>query len=180
VGACGGVPSRLLETFWYYMSNSNVTWRCCVLSRPPRASNVDLGSLLVDPLGGHLVVHPRGFARWRFGRSPHLTDLPDGGLIVRHASQTRWQGLVRLPRLLDLLGGDLVIRPASQTHSVGTLVGKWARERFMGLALGTFMGLLLDTLFLCSQQTRSTETWSFASPHGLAKHKNNHPTRIFQ
>jgi hypothetical protein len=35
---------------------------------------------------------------------------------------TRW-GLDRSPRLTDLLDGDLV--------------GKWARERFMGLALGT-------------------------------------------
>jgi hypothetical protein len=70
--------------------------------------------------------------------------------------------------LVDLLGEDLVVRPASQTCSArhwsvapprklarwgfgrsprptdllsGDLVGKWARVRFMGLALGTpFLG----------------------------------------
>jgi hypothetical protein len=37
------------------MYGSDVAWRCCVLSRSPRAGDGGLCSLLVDPLGGHLL-----------------------------------------------------------------------------------------------------------------------------
>jgi hypothetical protein len=131
VGAFGDVPSRLSETFWYCMYHSNVAWRCCVLSQSSWASSVGLDSLLMDPLGGHLVVHPASRALsmgTRSFASPHRL--------------ARWG--------LGLLNGDLVIRPASQTCSCGSLgvhlasqtcscrglIVKWV-ERFLGLTLGT-------------------------------------------
>ena len=71
---------------------------------------------LVDSLGGGLVDHLADLLARGLGQSPHLTDLLDWGLVVR---------------LVDSLGEDLV--------------SKCARQRFMDLALGTFMGLALGT-----------------------------------
>jgi hypothetical protein len=142
MGACGGVLSCPPKTFWYCMYGSDVAWRCCILSRLLWASSVGLGSLLVDPLGGHLIILP---ASWTllpgFGRLPRLMDLLGRGLVIHPTPRLARCGLGpspriyrivrrghgRSPRLIDLLGGDLV--------------SKCARERFMGLALGTpFLG----------------------------------------
>jgi hypothetical protein len=84
VGACGGVPWYLLETFLvlYVWSRRGLVMLC-------------------------LVTTVVGQQRWL------------GSLPCRSARR----GLGRSPRVADLLDRDLV--------------GKWARERFMGLALGT-------------------------------------------
>jgi hypothetical protein len=75
-----------------------------------------------------------------------------------------WWGLGRSPHLADLLGEDLV--------------GKWSRERFMGLALGTpFLGTRqahLESLLLSSTQG----TWSFDFPRQAAHGQRNSTTPI--
>jgi hypothetical protein len=97
-----------------------VRWRPVQL-RPSWTHNVSLGSLLAD----------------LFGRLFRLVDLLRVDLVGRPVSRTcsarTWwvalprrlvqRGLGRSPHLADLLDGDLV--------------GKWAKERFMCLVLGT-------------------------------------------
>jgi hypothetical protein len=72
---------------------------------------------------------PRKLARRGLGCSPHLADLLGEGFGHSPLLTDLLGGAFgHLPRLVDLLGGDLV--------------GKWARERFMGLPLGThFLGI---------------------------------------
>jgi hypothetical protein len=104
-------------------------------------------SLWIRSVGNWSFTPPRKFAReslvvlpasqtcsagpWSFAPPRRLARR---GLGERLASQTCSAGTWSFARLADSLGGDLV--------------GKWARERFIGLALGTFMGLALRTPFL--------------------------------
>ena len=98
---------------------------------------------------------PCGSARLELGRSPRLADLLGGDLVVRSASHTcsvgTWlfalprrlarRGFDHMPLLADLLGEDLV--------------GKWAKERFVDLALGTsLLGTRQQPSSLCAT------TWS--------------------
>jgi hypothetical protein len=112
-------------------------------------------------VGAWSFAPPRILARRGLGRSPRLLDLLDRGSFVRptsqncsartrlFASQTCLVGLGHSPHLADLLGEDLV--------------GKWAKERFMGLALGTpFLGTRqahLESLLLSS--TQGTMSFNF-------------------
>jgi hypothetical protein len=133
------------------------------LFRAPVASTW-VPSLQIRSTGVWSFAPPRRFDRRGLRRSPCLTDLLNAELVVRPARRLARQGLGRSPHLVDLLGRDLVGRHASQTCSVEIwsfvpshglarrglghtprladllarhLVSKWARGRFMGLALGT-------------------------------------------
>lgn len=119
-------------------------------------------------VGAWSVAPPRILARRGLGRSPRLSDLLGRGSFVRpasqncsagarsFASQTCLVGLGHSPRLADLLNEDLV--------------GKWARERFMGLALGTpFLGTQqahLESSLLSSTQGTMSFNFPTQAAHG--------------
>jgi hypothetical protein len=133
---------------------------------------------------------PCGSTWWAIGWSPRLADLLGRDLVVHPASQTcstvAWsfapphrlarRGLGHSPRLVGLLSADLVVRPASQTCSRGggELVGKWAKERFMGLTLGTpFLGTRHQPPSLCAAPWSRSEAFlpGVASPECAQAHQ---------
>jgi hypothetical protein len=166
------------------------------LGRLPRLADLLSGSSFVRPASQNCSAGARSFASsrrlawWELGHSPRLAYFLGGGLVVHptlHTCSTgahlfalphriarrglghsprrlAWWGLGRSPRLADLLDEDLV--------------GKWVRERFMGLALGTpFRGTrqahLESSLLSSTQGTRS-----FDLPRQAAHNQRNSTTPI--
>jgi hypothetical protein len=121
-------------------------------------------------LNGDLVVHPPcRLAQRVLGRSPRHANLLGGDLVGHPASQSCSVGTWSFPRLADLLDGDLVGHPASWSYSTGTWsvvlprrlarrgLVKWARERFVCLAL--------DTLFLGTRQSATQSNLPLTMRH---------------
>jgi hypothetical protein len=116
---------------WSYVSSRRIARRR--LDRSPTSRTC---SMWTCSAGTWSYASPRRLARRGLGRSSHFVDFVGGDLVVRPASQVclvgNWsfvqphrfspQGLGRSPCRVDFLD-------------------KWARERFMGLTLGTpFLG----------------------------------------